>query len=168
MLVKAELLTETSLAAALKIQELIQAGLMNWEKAAEVLKYQHSKGQNIQNYIDAPASSASGDNKQLSSDNAAAFGLLMQAGLISKEDLQLAQSVVKKHGGDMASILQAAQKLDAKTFEAAVICLGLQNDGLMKLEQTVIVLNYCSRSRVTFDEALNELKWTNPRKQAAK
>jgi hypothetical protein len=34
----------------------------------------------------------------------------------------------------------------------------------MKVEQCIIALNYCSRSRVGFDAALEELGWPNPRK----
>lgn len=33
----------------------------------------------------------------------------------------------------------------------------------MKTEQCVIVLNYCNRSRVGFDEAIDELNWENPK-----
>jgi hypothetical protein len=32
----------------------------------------------------------------------------------------------------------------------------------MKLEQVMIVLNFCQRSRMTFDEAIEELGWDAP------
>ena len=176
LLVKAELITEKTLAAALKIHELIHTGKLHRERAADVLKYQHDKGDNIADYINASASITSGDT--LSVDQApeqgrdrgdmAVFTLLQQAGLISENDIKTAQGVSKKHGGDIATILQSAQKLDMKTFEAAKTCCVLQKDDLMKIEQSVIIVNYCSRSRISFDEALSELNWPNPRKQAAK
>jgi hypothetical protein len=64
----------------------------------------------------------------------------------------------------MVQILKSAGKLEMKTYEAAVICIQLIHIGKMKVEQCIIALNYCSRSRVGFDEAMEELNWPNPRK----
>ena len=93
----------------------------------------------------------------------AAFKLLEQAGLLTQDDIKTAQGVRGKHGGDLVSILEAAQKLDNQTLEAAKICNSFEKEGSLKLEQCVILLNYCSRSRVSFDEAISELNWKNPR-----
>ncbi len=191
LLVKAELLTEAVLDAALKIQDLIQANKIDIEKGSEVLKHHHSKGRAIENYLNVSNSlSSSVQNltpsdksvktsnkespkddipkddikvKQNSKQTMEAFELLKKAGLLSEDDIKTAQGVVRKHGGDIASVLQAAQKIDQNTLEAAKICQSLEKEGAMKLEQCVIVLNYCIRSRVTFDEAISELNWPNPR-----
>lgn len=93
-----------------------------------------------------------------------AFDLLIKAGILTESDITTAQNVRAKHGGDVVQILQAASKVDTKTVDAAVTCLPLIREGLMKLEQCIIALNYCSRMRVGFDEALDEMGWQNPRK----
>lgn len=93
-----------------------------------------------------------------------AFDLLIKAGILTESDITTAQNVRNKHGGDIVQILQAASKVDTKTVDAAVICLPLIREGLMKQEQCIIALNYCSRMRVAFDDALEEMGWQNPRK----
>jgi len=93
-----------------------------------------------------------------------AFDLLQTAGILSEEDIKVALEVRKKHGGDLVGILEAAGKVSKKTVDAAFQCLPLIREGLLKVEQCIIALNYCSRMRVGFDEALDEMGWQNPRK----
>jgi hypothetical protein len=94
----------------------------------------------------------------------ASFDLLQKAGLLKNDDLQTAHAVYKKHGGDIVQMLTAAGKMDATTYKAAEACIPLIHDNKMKVEQCIIALNYCQRSRVDFDSALDELGWENPRK----
>lgn len=118
----------------------------------------------------APSASASSGSKGPAVDPEkqremhATFDLLQKAGLLSEADLKSAQAVRSKHGGDMVQILKSAGKLEMKTYDAALICIRLIHVGKMKVEQCIIALNYCSRSRVGFDEAMEELNWPNPRK----
>lgn len=93
-----------------------------------------------------------------------AFDLLQKGGLLQEADIKSASQVRAKHGGDLVQILKSAGKLELKTYDAAVICVKLIQAGKMKVEQCIIALNYCGRSRVGFDEAMEELNWPNPRK----
>jgi hypothetical protein len=88
---------------------------------------------------------------------------LEKAGLLKHEDLQTAHTVYKKHGGDIVQILTASGKLDSTTYKAAEVCVPLIANSKMKVEQCIITLNYCSRSRVDFDSALEEMGWDKPR-----
>jgi len=173
LLVKAELLTEPVLAAALKIQDFVRAEKLNLEKAVEILKHHHHKGVTIEDYIYSSGISSPSNRtpskpvvakKPEEKEVLAALKLFEQAGLLSADDIKTAEDVSHKHGGDVVSILMAAQKLDDKTLEAARICNTLEKEGSLKLEQCVMIINYCSRSRVDFDEAIVELNWENPRK----
>ena len=177
LLKQADLISKQTLAAALKMQIIVQEGKLPVDKAIKILKQHHQKGESIDNYIGSPnntsqqqsnnndSMSSAGKAKPVSKENAAALELLEKAGLLSKDDITTAKNVSRKHGGDLVSILESAQKLDNKTMESALICTVLLSKDLMKLEQCVIALNYCSRSRVGFDEALDELNWENPRKK---
>jgi len=95
----------------------------------------------------------------------ASFDLLQRAGLLKNDDLQIAHTVYKKHGGDIVQMLTAAGKLDPNTYKAAETCVPLIQENKMKVEQCIIALNYCVRSRVDFDSALDEMGWKNPRKE---
>jgi|AGTN01.1.fsa_nt_gi hypothetical protein len=203
MLQEAGLISEPTLEAALKLQELIRDEKIPPERAPAILKRLHSMGGNIDQYL-TPDDTIS-DGRRTSSEKVKrpsappaggggggggrpggppagapsgapaagpdgkrnlkpAFDLLQKAGILSEDDIQDALAVRKKHGGDLVGILEAAGKVNRKTVDAAFICLPLIREGLLKMEQCIIALNYCSRMRVGFDEALDEMGWQNPRK----
>lgn len=192
MLKDAGLISEPTLEAALKLQDLIRDERMSPERAPHVLKRLHAMGGNIDQYLtpddtsleppsltDAPArpkrpepprqapaagSSDSGPNAGAKRNLKPAFDLLQTAGILSAEDIKVALEVRKSHGGDLVGILEAASKVSRKTVDAAFVCLPLIREGLLKVEQCIIALNYCSRMRVGFDDALDEMGWQNPRK----
>jgi hypothetical protein len=179
LLFESELINQNTLDAALKVQELVRENQMSPAQASDVLKRHHMMGASIAEYL-APEDfdlgrkpsaksptnakpTASTEKVQLQQS---AFDILQKAGLLKEEDLKTATAVRSKHGGDMPSILQAAGKLDATTYLAAETCIPLIKKGAMKVEQCIIALNYCNRSRVDFDSAMDELGWENPRKAA--
>lgn len=196
MLTGAGLISEPTLEAALKLQELIRDERMSPERAPHVLKRLHAMGGNIDQYLTpddtsleppslngaptakkpappaakpaggAPAKggpAAGPGGAQPKRNLKPAFDLLQTAGILSEEDIKVALEVRQKHGGDLVGILEAASKVSRKTVDAAFICLPLIREGLLKVEQCIIALNYCSRMRVGFDEALDEMGWQNPR-----
>ncbi|MEZ4533893.1 MAG: hypothetical protein R3D26_02635 [Cyanobacteriota/Melainabacteria group bacterium] len=195
LLKDAELISNVTLEAALKLQEMVREEKLSAEKAPSVLKRLHQMGADIDQHLTPedlirkpkkrppeaaqakprpPAPSASapqgaqgaqGQQGEKPKRNLKpAFDLLEKAGILSPDDVKDALAVRKKHGGDLVGILEAANKLNRKTVDAAFICLPLIREGLMKSEQCIIALNYCSRMRVGFDEALDEMGWQNPRK----
>ncbi len=173
LLLESTLISEVTLDAALKLQTMVEEGLCSPEQAAKGLFKFHSKGQAIGEYLtdfDAvvlPEVQKKKPNEVRAHSGAqakAAFDLLVKAGLLSESDINAAAATRAKVGGDMAQLLQSAGKLNKQTFDAAVICLPMIREGFLKLEQCIIALNYCSRSRVDFDTALDEMGWQNPRK----
>ncbi|MBI2810293.1 MAG: hypothetical protein HYX67_05655 [Candidatus Melainabacteria bacterium] len=173
LLYESTLISETTLDAALKLQSMVEEGLCSPDQAAKGLYKFHTKGQAIGEYLtdyDAvvlPPLQKKKPNEVRAHSGAqakAAFDLLVKAGLLTESDINAAAATRAKVGGDMAQLLQSANKLDKGTFDAAVICLPMIREGFMKLEQCIIALNYCNRSRVDFDTALDEMGWQNPRK----
>jgi hypothetical protein len=179
LLFEAEFINQPTLDAALKLQDMVREGKLSAAKAPEALKRLHTMGSSIDQYINkgeikggssSPSSGSSSAKSAGSSSSTnvaeqrAAFDLLQKAGLLKEEDLKSAQQVRSKHGGDMVMIMIAASKLDQVTYKAATTCVPLIRDNKMKVEQCIIALNYCSRSRVDFDTALEEMGWPNPLK----
>lgn len=177
LLLDSTLISETTLDAALKLQEMCEEGLCSADLAAKGLYKFHMKGQAIGEYLtdfDAVqlperqrrAGHKPSPNQVRSHSGAqakAAIDLLIKAGLVTEKDMAAAADVRQKVGGDIVQLLQSAGKLDKVTFDAAVVCLPLIREGLMRLEQCIIALGYCNRSRVDFDTALEEMGWQNPR-----
>lgn len=179
LLLESGLLNSQSLDAAIRMQDLVEEKQLTARDAARVLARYHNKGKTIEQFISvamqeladgspgpsgAPQGGA-GQGGQTMVSVKDALDLLVRAGVLTDNDIQTANEVRKKHGGDISKILGAANKLDDKTFEAAVICVPLLRDGSMKIEQISIALQYCSRMRTSFDDACTEMNWPNPRKR---
>lgn len=146
ILVDAGLISVGILKAALNLQEVVRTGALSKEDAVEAFITEHfGKGGKYGNRT-----------TQKSLD------LLKKAGLIQEQDVQAALNVRKRHGGEVAKILVAAGKVDKGTLEAAAKCQGLIEENRLKVEQAIIALHYCQRSRVSFDEAVDELGWEKP------
>ncbi len=180
LLLESGLLNSQSLDAAMRMQNLIEEKQLSVRDAARVLAKYHSKGRTIEQFVSvalqeladggsgssgAPQGGAAPAGQPAMVSVKDALDLLVKAGVLTDSDIQTANEVRKKHGGDISKILGAANKLDEKTFEASIICVQLLRDGAMKLEQISIALQYCSRMRTSFDDACNELNWPNPRRR---
>lgn len=176
LLLEAGLISEPSLAAALKVQEYVRDERMSLAKAIEVLQRLHNAGDAVEDYLNAQdfdmtAKAKLAVQKALPADSAkakivhAALDLLQKAELIKPDDFKSAKIVQLKHGGDLSQILKAAGKLDDTTYQSAEKCAVLIQNKSMKVEQCIIALNYCNRMRVGIDAALEELGWQQPNQQ---
>lgn len=146
ILVDAGLISIGILKAALNLQEVVRTGALSKEDAVDAFITEHfGKG-----------------GKYGSRGTQKSLDLLKKAGLLQEQDVQAALNVRKRHGGEVAKILVAAGKIDKITLEAAAKCQTLIEDGRLKVEQAIIALHYCQRSRVSFDEAVEELGWEKP------
>jgi hypothetical protein len=174
LLFEAGMINKPTLDAALKLQDMVREERITIADAPENLKRLHDMGASIEQYVTksegirkpppAPTPNRSGPTKEQVSEQRAVFDLLQKSGLVKEEDLKSASAVRNKHGGDMVQILQAAGKMDPATYSAAATCVPLIRDNKMKVEQCIIAINYCNRSRVDFETALEELNWPNPLK----
>lgn len=184
LLVDSKIISPATLQAALRIQELVEDGQVEEDSAHTVLGKWHTKGSAIGEFVNAPELEAEQPEEKArakigaipevsklpitppksAAEAKGAFDLLKRSGILTEEDIKSASEVRRKHGGDIIQILQSAGKLDKYTFESATTCLPLIDLGLMKMEQVVIAIQYCCRMRVSFDTALEELGWQNPRK----
>ena len=154
LLSDAELISETTLEAALKLQELVREEKIESEKAPSVLKRLHKMGGDIESHLTPqdmirkskkkeqaqapkpqPAAEPADPKAKPKRNLKPAFDLLEKAGILTENDVKDALEVRKKHGGDLVGILEAANKLNRKTVDAAFICLPLIREGLMKSEQ---------------------------------
>jgi hypothetical protein len=149
ILVEAGLIRLNILKAALNLQEVVRTGALSKEEAVEAF---------IQEHFGKAGKQGTGE----SSHDQNILELVIKAKLIQRSDLDAAIAVKKKHGGDVSKILEAAGKVDKITYEAAGKCQTLLEEKRIKIEQAIIALHYCQRSRVSFDDAIVELGWEKP------
>lgn len=185
LFVEAGIIPGPCLEAALRLQEMIRKGKLNNEAAIIALKKAAEQGGQLTDEIiswaaspDAPLQIQPADKTLKASEpltapaeetmsgtqsqaqataTAKAVELLKQAGLITDDDIDAAQKVRRKHGGDLGAILVCAGKLGEKTLEAARNCQIYIEQNRLRLDRAVMALHYCERSRVSLPDAMEEL-----------
>jgi serine/threonine protein kinase len=85
--------------------------------------------------------------------------LLKHAGIITEQDIEGAKKLDAEKGAKLERILVTMGKIDTQTVLASYQCMTLLSSKKLRIEQAVIALNFCQRSRVTFPEAVKELGW---------
>jgi hypothetical protein len=88
--------------------------------------------------------------------------LLSKATILSEDTLQAELASNKNNPVDTVKALLVKEVVDPTTFEAALACQKLIQLERFKVEQAVIALGYCSRSRVSLKDAISDLNWLIP------
>lgn len=156
MLVDAGLVNSASVESAAKLQDRVRLGRMTNQQAVEALKKAQSRGGRLEEDEEPrqPAQAPTGAPRDAAKQ---VVDLLLQSGLITADDIKVAQGVKSKHGGDTGQILVSAGKIDQVTLDAARQCNTLLQASRLKFEKAVIALHYCQRMRSSLDEAIKEL-----------
>lgn len=101
-------------------------------------------------------------NLQLSSTTQSGISiaqLLRQSGVVANNDLDQVLKLTAEVGGDVGKILVATGKVSPVILEAAIKCRKLIEKKMCNLSQAVILLGYCNRKQLSFDDASKELGW---------
>lgn len=167
----AGLIAEPTLQAALKVQELVEGGFLSQEEAPSKLARYHMKGGEITSFVCELETNDIGNSEKVQSGYDQSppqlkgpFDFLLKTGVLTDNDIETAQTVKARFGGDLVQILQSAGKLHQLAFDAAKICLPLIREGLMKMDDCKVAVMHCQQNQVEFDAALDQLSWPNPRK----
>jgi hypothetical protein len=88
--------------------------------------------------------------------------LLQKASIVSPQTVEAEMKANKDNVVDTVKALLVKELMDPTTFEAALGCVKLIELERFKIEQAVIALGYCSRSRVALKDAISDLNWLIP------
>jgi hypothetical protein len=88
--------------------------------------------------------------------------LLQKASIVSKDAVESELKANKDNAVDAVKALLVKETIEPTTFEAALGCQKLIELERFKVEQAVIALGYCSRSRVGLKDAISDLNWLIP------
>lgn len=177
LFVEAGVLPEPMIDAALKLQELVRQGKITNDEAIEALKKAADGDGRLDDEFVNMAKATRGnkpsgavqtgsapsapydpnDPKELARR---AIAIIQDAGIISEQDYKTAAGVRAKHGGDIGSILVAAGKMEKAALEAAKQVLPLVVEGRMTQDEAFQTIRHCQRTKVAFDQALQELSIT--------
>ena len=88
--------------------------------------------------------------------------LLQKASIVTPQVIDNELKANKDNVVDAVKALLVKELMDPTTFEAALGCVKLIEMERFKIEQAVIALGYCSRSRVGLKDAISDLNWLIP------
>jgi hypothetical protein len=148
ILVESGLVSSESRDGALELQKMVAEGQVNAQQAAELLKEVTAQGI-------APAQAL----KQVKHLGSQIANLLKMSGLVTDEDISKAEALANPPIIDLSACLLDASIINRETIEASRQCLDLIREERLKVEQAIVVLSYCVRSKITVKQTLEELAW---------
>ncbi|MBU6453053.1 MAG: serine/threonine protein kinase [Cyanobacteria bacterium REEB67] len=162
VLVEAGLISNAVWRTLLALQTQMRSGAMTKEEAAIEFRKRHPKVPKIANGNGA-ASGTSDWRKPAAAavevNPTSPVDLLKHAGIVTEQDIEAARKMDAEKGNKLEKHLVAMGKIDTKTVLASYQCMTLLSNNKLRIEQAVIALNFCQRSRVSFSEAVKELGW---------
>ena len=159
VLVEAGLISNAVWRTLLQLQAAIRNQEMSKEDAVEEFKKRHPRATEAARQKAAVAASEERARKAEMAAPASAVELLKQAGIVTEQDLEQARSLDKDQGAKLEKHLVTMGKIDTKMVLAAYQCMTLLTQKRLKVEQAIIALNFCQRSRVDFADAMKDLGW---------
>lgn len=172
LFVEAGVLPEPCVEAALKLQELVRKGLLSNSAAIEALRRAAERGGLLDDDIisacraqypesltqSVPTTKSTGqtplDPREIARQ---IIVLVLQAGIVTENDVSTAEGVRRKHGGDVGSILVAAGKIEKATLEAAKRCQPLVREHRLNNDEACRIIRHCQKTRSTVEDAVRDL-----------
>lgn len=148
VLVEAGFVSRQDCDVALELQRMVADNQVNPQQAGELLKEVTRSG--------LPPAQALRHMTHLGSQVA---NLLKMASIISDEDIRKAEELAAPPVIDTSACLIESAAITPETLEAARQCLELIRTERLKVEQAIVVLSYCVRSRISVKQTLEELAW---------
>lgn len=150
--------------AALELQNYIEAGQVDADRAGEVLEKVYHGGGNITDLITSlqpilkmPSSE---DKPRLTFEK-----LLVLARVVSQEQIHEAFDICRQTPEALAKILCLTGFIEGHVHDAVLRCHELLDQGRLNQDDALVALDYCfnknPESRPGFDDALSELGWSD-------
>ncbi len=162
VLVDGGLLTESLLADALSIQEMVANETLSADQAHKCLRRLQKTDQKLSEVV-AMMEIPEDDFKS----QVRYHEVLRVAGLIGQPEIDQIKSEINrqtapnfKDAFDIAQLLLDKELLDERTYYGSLRCFFLLATGWLNMQQGIIALNLFHHRQCTFDEVLQELRWT--------
>lgn len=157
VLVEDGFVPKPALDAALKLQQLVADDKVSGLQAADVLRVVHSRQISVEQAIRELTGKHTDDQKTVTFAE-----LLKMAGFVTEKDIQEATQRALQNAKITTQLFLSAGVLDEAILNAAMRCHYLLDKKALQIDQAIIALNYCQRSRISFDDTLEEFGWLPP------
>lgn len=85
--------------------------------------------------------------------------LIKSAGLVKDSQIEEAKKMKEQHGGELVAMLVASGAVKRCVKDAAVKCKPLVDNGHLKPDYAITLLNLCHKKDLKYEDAINELGW---------
>jgi tetratricopeptide (TPR) repeat protein len=154
-------LSEDTLDAALKLQDLVDSESLDSHQAAQALRKVTETGLSIEEVIEQLGQTV---EQQVVQAEIPFETLLTLARIVSDEEIQHAIDLVRATPEILGKVLALTGYVPEISGDAAVRCHWLINNGYLNQDEALVALDYClqkqTEQEITFDEALEELGWS--------
>lgn len=154
VLVELGFATEEVLDAAVALQAKVANGSLMPIEAAHKLSQFYHKGTPLTSSVESPVM-APPEEPPLALDE-----FLKLAGLINDDDIQKAVEASIKNAQILGRMLLIAGIIDEPTLQAALRSTSLIREKRLSTAQAFIAFNYSQRSRLTVEECVEQLGWS--------
>jgi hypothetical protein len=159
VLIQLGLITATQLRLALTLQESISSGSLDIQSATDTLFME--SGNSLTEKLTAVDSDAAPRRSRLAEQNDAPklrIGeLLKLCGFVHEEEIQSSIALARDYPSVLGRMLVVNGYIDESTLLAALRCQFMVRNKLITIEQAVSAMQYSRQSKLSFDDALDEL-----------
>ena len=152
VLIEQNLVADSVLQLALKVQEMVETGSISTEMAPQVLVRSCEKGMSLADAIASLKKRIEPQNTPFSLKD-----FLMSTKKISDKDLELAFDTSVNHNQILARMLLVSGQLDETSLNAAMRLVFLVKSNLLDQDKAAEVFEYAIKNKLAADEALKKL-----------
>lgn len=155
VLIELKLISDRLLAPALRLQELVRKNELRSGHAAQVLMLIHRNNMTMEAALEDM-----GLSKGSLQGWREALELLRRSGLLTEQNYQKAMELGDKNPVNVMQAVVSAGCVDESLLNAAMRSMQLLQANRLRLEQAIIALHHCARSRNSLDEAIRDLSFS--------
>jgi hypothetical protein len=159
VLIQLGLITATQLRLALTLQESISSGSLDIQSATDTLLMEsgNSLTEKLTSVDSDPAPKRSRLAEQNDAPKLRIGELLKLCGFVHEEEIQSSIALARDYPSVLGRMLVVNGYIDESTLLAALRCQFMVRNKLITIEQAVSAMQYSRQSKLSFDDALDEL-----------
>jgi hypothetical protein len=137
---------------SLRLQNMVNDGVISGLQAADILRQSHARGVSIDMIMEERTSR----QEEVEKVNTV-LELLMQSGVLSGDDFNRAQNLGRQLNVSIAEVILTKEMVSKKLINAAIQGQGLVAEGMLQQNQCATALKMCARTGLELHQVLKDL-----------
>ena len=137
---------------SLRLQNMVNDGLVSGLQAADILRQAHARGVTIETVMEERTSR----QEEVEKVNTV-LELLMQSGVLTGDDFNRAQNLGRQLNVSIAEVILTKEMVNKKLITAAIQGQALVVEGMLQQSQCATALKMCARTGLELHQVLKDL-----------